>query len=83
MTTAATGHSGHTPATGVLLKFMRISQTLVLIKHDNTPIRDPDYECLDPNETILYLKKKIQREGEYKENLSSLRPSILFTFFFF
>jgi hypothetical protein len=80
VTTTTTGHSGHTPTTGVLSKFMRISQTLVLIKHDNTPIGDPDYECLDPNETILYLKKKIKREGEYKENLSSLRPSTLFTF---
>jgi hypothetical protein len=35
----------------------------IVINPDNTPIKDLNYEEMDRNKPILYLKKKIKEEG--------------------
>lgn len=69
-TTATTGHigMGHTPATMACIWY-------IVINPDNTPINDLNYEEMDRNKPILYLKKKIKEEGEYKKDLFNVTLS--------
>jgi hypothetical protein len=55
--TATTGHTGHTPATMACIWY-------IVINPDNTPIKDLNYEEMDRNKPILYLKKKIKEGGD-------------------